>query len=97
MQYGLTRTTRFEMHKCQARTVVWERLEDVVRFHSKEKQGPVAQLVSAPPCHGGGRGFESRQGRKALFSINRLRTKQCDRHSVRVPSGQVAQLVRASA
>lgn len=31
------------------------------------KQGPVAQLVSAPPCHGGGRGFKSRQGR----SINR--------------------------
>jgi len=26
-------------------------------------QGPVAQLVSAPPCHGGGRGFKSRQGR----------------------------------
>ena len=25
--------------------------------------GPVAQLVSAPPCHGGGRGFKSRQGR----------------------------------
>ena len=27
------------------------------------QQGPVAQLVSAPPCHGGGRGFKSRQGR----------------------------------
>src|SRR5690606_30939639 len=26
--------------------------------------GPVAQLVSAPPCHGGGREFESRQGRQ---------------------------------
>ncbi|VXB34177.1 Acetyltransferase (fragment) [Curtobacterium sp. 8I-2] len=25
--------------------------------------GPVAQLVSVPPCHGGGRGFKSRQGR----------------------------------
>ena len=23
----------------------------------------MAQLVSAPPCHGGGRGFKSRQGR----------------------------------
>jgi hypothetical protein len=28
-----------------------------------EQQGPVAQLVSASPCHGEGRGFESRLGR----------------------------------
>ena len=26
--------------------------------------GPVAQLVRAPPCHGGGRGFESHPGRQ---------------------------------
>lgn len=30
------------------------------------QQGPVAQLVSASPCHGEGRGFESRLGRKAV-------------------------------
>ena len=39
--------------------------------------GPVAQLVSAPPCHGGGRGFKSRQGRWLFLQ----------------PSGAVAQLV----
>ena len=27
------------------------------------EDGPVAQLVRAPPCHGGGRGFESHPGR----------------------------------
>ncbi len=31
------------------------------------KAGPVAQLVSAPPCHGGGRGFKSRLGREIYF------------------------------
>lgn len=29
----------------------------------EQGSGPVAQLVSASPCHGEGRGFESRQGR----------------------------------
>src|SRR5882757_9233198 len=48
--------------------------------------GPVAQLVSASPCHGEGRGFESRLGRFVLRSANRPD----------VP-GQVAQLVRATA
>ena len=33
-------------------------------------QGPVAQLVRAPPCHGGGREFESHLGR--LESMGRF-------------------------
>ena len=37
----------------------------------------MAQLVSAPPCHGGGRGFKSRQGR----------------HLINFKSGQIAQSV----
>ena len=37
-------------------------------FQLSLKAGPVAQLVSAPPCHGGGRGFKSRLGRD-LFLI----------------------------
>ena len=32
--------------------------------------GPVAQLVRAPPCHGGGRGFEPHPGR--LFCLKRV-------------------------
>ena len=31
--------------------------------------GPVAQLVRAPPCHGGGRGFESHSGRLTDYSV----------------------------
>ena len=31
--------------------------------------GPVAQLVRAPPCHGGGRGFESHPGRLSIWII----------------------------
>ncbi len=36
--------------------------------HSKEKYGLMAQLVRAPPCHGGGRGFESRLGRSGSLA-----------------------------
>ena len=31
--------------------------------------GPVAQLVRAPPCHGGGRGFEPHPGRFYFLSF----------------------------
>ena len=32
-------------------------------FEGVNLNGPVAQLVRAPPCHGGGREFESHLGR----------------------------------
>ena len=32
--------------------------------------GPVAQLVRAPPCHGGGHEFESRLGRLQVLLVN---------------------------
>ena len=32
-------------------------------------QGLVVQLVRMPPCHGGGRGFESRPDRNYLIKI----------------------------
>ena len=38
----------------------------VLKVHKPSTErldGPVAQLVRAPPCHGGGHGFESRLGR----------------------------------
>ena len=38
-------------------------LYEVLKVH-----GPVAQLVRAPPCHGGGRGFEPRSGRYGILA-----------------------------
>ena len=35
----------------------------VCSFEGTNFTGPVAQLVRAPPCHGGGRGFEPLPGR----------------------------------
>ena len=51
--------------------------------------GPVAQLVRAPPCHGGGRGFESHPGRfsdklkiemRGLSSAGRASALQAEGH-----------------
>ena len=39
----------------------------MVHFTKAKKHGLMAQLVRAPPCHGGGHGFESRLGR--LYGI----------------------------
>ena len=33
------------------------------RHYELDTFGPVAQLVRAPPCHGGGQGFEPPSGR----------------------------------
>ena len=44
-------------------------------------QGPVAQLVRAPPCHGGGREFESLLGRLwDLSSAGRASALQAEGH-----------------
>ena len=37
-----------------------------IRSTRPSPQGPVAQLVSAPPCHGGGRRFEPGRGRSKM-------------------------------
>ena len=57
--------------------------EDAHQLHfrasgAKTAHGPVAQLVSAPPCHGGGRGFKSRLGRDYTFGWVAQLVRACD-------------------
>ena len=43
----------------------WQKNFTPLSSHSQNKgYGSVVQLVRMPPCHGGGRGFESRPVRK---------------------------------
>ena len=53
--------------------------------------GPVAQLVSVPPCHGGGRGFKSRQGRSE--ATGPFFEEGLSSRTWLSPCGSVAQLV----
>ena len=46
----------------------------------KTLNGLVAQLVRAPPCHGGGHGFESRLGRLSVMIIVRVYADASHRH-----------------
>ena len=67
----------------------------------------MAQLVRAPPCHGGGRGFESHPGRfpvlRDLSSAGRAsalqaeghRFEPCRSHFFYIAYGGIAQLARA--
>lgn len=61
------------------------------------KHGPVAQLVSVPPCHGGGRGFKSRQGRSErqapCLQLLLNSAGLSSRTWLSQPCGSVAQLV----
>ena len=50
-------------------------------YPEQVKSGPVAQLVRAPPCHGGGREFESLLGRLwGLSSAGRASALQAEGH-----------------
>ena len=54
----------------------------VLKVYIYLQYGPVAQLVRAPPCHGGGREFESLLGRLrwGLSSAGRASALQAEGH-----------------
>ena len=64
--------------------------------HPVSTHGPVEQLVSSPPCQGGGRGFKSRQDRSAESAGSQVRRAAQARSgssvgmSVRLKSGRSA-------
>jgi hypothetical protein len=42
----------------------FDKIEKTLSLPTRKLKGSVVQLVRMPPCHGGGRGFESRPVRK---------------------------------
>ena len=65
-----------EIERCER----WKKFS-VCSFEGICLCGLVAQLVRAPPCHGGGRGFESLLGRLwGLSSAGRASALQAEGH-----------------
>ena len=48
--------------------IIWKQEQAKVNV-SLIKNDPVVQLVRMPPCHGGGRGFESRPDRRSFVNF----------------------------
>ena len=90
--------TKNEKLNSDGKTLVLYEVLKVYTLH-----GLVAQLVRAPPCHGGGHGFESRLGRFIwdLSSAGRASALQAEGHRFEpyrshmdgFPSGQRGQTV----
>ena len=62
---------------------------------NKSSYGPVAQLVRAPPCHGGGRRFESDLGRLVPDNRNRKNTAYSFQHKWGLSSAGRASALQA--